>query len=217
MLSLKEKTQKILKEADIIVGGTRPWDIQVNDERFYRRVLFGGSIALGETYVNKWWDTESLDELFFRILRSQLHSKYKPIGQDLFHYLSNTIFNKQSPSRSFVVGERHYDIGNDLYKAMLDKRMVYTCGYWKDAKNLDQAQENKLDLVCRKIDLQKGQKVLDIGCGWGSFAKFAAEKYGAQVTGVTISKEQVSLAKETTKGLPVEILFQDYRGSAAAQ
>lgn len=89
--------------------------------------------------------------------------------------------------------------------------MVYTCGYWKNAKDLDEAQEAKLDLVCRKIGLASGQRVLDIGCGWGSFAKFAAENYGAQVVGITVSKEQVRLAQERCAGWPVEIRLQDYR------
>ena len=110
-----------------------------------------------------------------------------------------------------MVGKEHYDIGNDLYQLMLDKRMTYTCGYWKNAKNLEEAQEAKLDLICKKLGLKKGDKVLDIGCGWGSFAKYAAEKYGARVVGITVSKEQVELARKLCKGLPVEIRIQDYR------
>ena len=214
MAMFKERIQKDLAEIDIQINGTRPWDIQVHAERLYRQVILRGSIGLGEAYMDGWWDCAQLDEFFNRILRAQLHVKHKAIGQDAFHILSNILFNKQSPARSFVVGERHYDIGNDLYKAMLDKRMVYTCGYWggnPPAGGLDEAQEHKLDLVCRKLNLQKGQRVLDIGCGWGSFAKFAAERYGVHVTGLTISKEQAALAREMTKGLPVEILFQDYR------
>jgi cyclopropane-fatty-acyl-phospholipid synthase len=143
-------------------------------------------------------------------LRGRLQVKYKAPGQDFFHALSN-IFNKQTVEGALEVGERHYDIGNDLYRAMLDKRMVYSCGYWRHAENLDEAQEHKLDLICRKLKLKHGDKVLDIGCGWGSFAKYAAEKYGAHVTGVTISKEQVTLAKELCKSLPVDIQFLDYR------
>jgi len=153
--------------------------------------------------MDGWWDCPQLDQFFYRVLRSQLHVKYKAPGQDFFHLLSN-LFNRQSVERALVVGERHYDIGNDLYRAMLDKRMVYSCGYWRDAKNLDEAQEHKLDLICRKLRLKSGDKVLDIGCGWGSFAKYAAEKYGAHVTGITISKEQVKLATEMCKGLPVK-------------
>ena len=210
MSLFKKQIQKALASVDVIINGTRPWDIAVHDERFYRNIILRGSIGLGEAYMNGWWDCEDLPEFFYHVLRGGLHVKYKAPGQDLFHTLSN-IFNRQSVERALQVGERHYDIGNDLYRAMLDKRMTYTCGYWKDAKNLDEAQEHKLDLICRKLGLKAGDKVLDIGCGFGSFAKFAAEKYGANVTGITISKEQVALAKELCKGLPVDIQFLDYR------
>ncbi len=86
--------------------------------------------------------------------------------------------------------------------------MVYSCAYWKDAQNLDEAQEAKLDLICRKLNLKPGMKVLDIGCGWGSFAKYAAEKYKVQVVGITISQQQLKLAQQLCKGLPIELRFQ---------
>jgi cyclopropane-fatty-acyl-phospholipid synthase len=210
MSLFKKQIQKALTEVDVIVDGSRPWDIVVHDERLYREIILHGSIGLGEAYMNGWWDSDDLAGFFYRVLRGHLQVKYKAPGQDLFHALSN-IFNRQTVEKSLEVGERHYDIGNDLYKAMLDKRMVYSCGYWREAKNLDEAQENKLDLICRKLKLKAGDRILDIGCGWGSFAKFASEKYGAHVTGITISKEQVALAKELCKGLPVDIQFLDYR------
>ncbi|MDP3948527.1 MAG: cyclopropane fatty acyl phospholipid synthase [bacterium] len=210
MFSFKQKIEKILAGIDVSVGGSRDWDIQVHDERLYRRVIARGSIGLVEAYMDGWWDCKKLDEFFYRILRSRLHITNKIPGQDLFHLLSNVI-NRQTMKRSLKVGERHYDIGNDLYKVMLDKRMVYSCGYWNGAQTLDEAQENKLDLICRKINLKAGQKVLDIGCGWGSFASFAAEKYGVHVVGITISKEQAALGKKLTNGLPVDIKFLDYR------
>ena len=125
--------------------------------------------------------------------------------------LQSKLFNLQSKARAFKVGEHHYDLGNDLYEAMLDKRLNYTCGYWKNANTLDEAQEAKLELVCQKIGLQPGMRVLEFGCGWGSFAKYAAEKYGANVLGVTVSKEQVKLGMEMCEGLPVELRLQDYR------
>ena len=114
-------------------------------------------------------------------------------------------------SRAFHVAEQHFDVGNELYKAMLDERMIYTCGYWARANNLEQTQQHKLDLVCRKLDLRKGMKVLDIGCGWGGFAKFAAQQYGVEVVGITISQAQVDLATEYCRELPIEIRLQDYR------
>jgi cyclopropane-fatty-acyl-phospholipid synthase len=94
---------------------------------------------------------------------------------------------------------------------MLDKRMIYSCAFWKNASTLDEAQEAKLDMVCRKLELKPGMRVLDIGCGWGGMAQFAAKNYGVEVLGVTISKEQASLARERCQGMPIEIRLQDYR------
>jgi len=169
-----------------------------------------GSIGLGESYMDGWWESQQLDEFFNRLLKAEIDKKVRD-WKIILSVIFWRLFNFQSKSRAFQIGEKHYDAGNDLYQIMLDKRLVYTCAYWQDADNLDQAQENKLDLVCRKIGLKSGQKVLDIGCGWGSFAKFAAEKYQAEVMGITVSKEQKQLADKLCQGLPVEIRLQDYR------
>lgn len=209
----KAKVQGILARANVQIGGARPWDIVVHDERLYRRVLFGGSLAFGEAYMDGWWDAECLDEFFTRVIRNGLN-RYGGRSQEAWRTLLHRLINRQSLRRAFVVGERHYDIGNELYEAMLDTRLTYTCGYWSgvpQARDLDEAQVQKLDLICRKLNLRPGQRVLDIGCGWGSFAKFAAERYGVAVTGVTISQEQVALARKLCQGLPVEIILEDYR------
>ncbi len=203
--------QELLEEAGITCNGDKPFDILVDNENFYDRVLREGALALGESYMDKWWDCDALDEFFNKILRANLEEQVKKNWKLAWHLLKSRLFNLQSIRRSYQVGKQHYDIGNDVYQVMLDKRMVYTCGYWKDADNLDDAQEAKLDLVCRKINLQPGMKVLDLGCGFGSFVKFAAEKYGASVIGVTVSKEQVKLGREMCKGLPVDIRLDDYR------
>jgi cyclopropane-fatty-acyl-phospholipid synthase len=195
---------------DIQIDGTRPWDLQVHDERFYRRVLAEDALGLGESYVEGWWDVEELDVFFFRLLGIDL-SDVRVSWKRKWTLLKDRLFNRQSKTRAFEVGERHYDRGNDLFRVMLDRRMTYTCGYWKDADTLDEAQEAKLDLVCRKIGLQPGQTVLDIGCGWGGFMKYAAEHYGVSAVGVTISEEQATLGREICEGLPVEIRLQDYR------
>lgn len=211
----KDKFKKILKEilssAGIKINGRNPWDIKVRHEKFYQRVLVQGSLGLGESYMDKWWDCQKIDQLFERIFIFQLEDKIKKNWALIFELLIAKIFNRQSKKRAFQVGEKHYNLGNELYENMLDKRMVYTCAYWKEARNLDHAQENKLDLVCRKLGLREGMKILDIGCGWGSFAKYAAEKYKVEVVGVTVSEEQVKLGKKLCRGLPVEIRLQDYR------
>ncbi|KKR21996.1 MAG: Cyclopropane-fatty-acyl-phospholipid synthase [Parcubacteria group bacterium GW2011_GWE2_39_37] len=209
----KDFASNLLKAADIKINGSRPWDVKIYQDKLYNRILRQGSIGLGESYVDGWWEAERLDEFFHRALRAKLDRavKIKRDWKALLFIVGQVLINHQTKSGSQIVGEQHYDLGNDLFEAMLDKRMVYTCGYWKNADNLDQAQEDKLDLVCKKLQLKPGQSILDIGCGWGSFAKFAAERYGASVTGITISKEQVTLGNKLCAGLPVKIINQDYR------
>jgi cyclopropane-fatty-acyl-phospholipid synthase len=200
----------LLAEADVLIGGDRPWDLQVHDARFHARVLGQGSLGLGESYMEGWWDTASLDGLLFRLLAARLDERVHRAGE-VFDALRARLTNLQSPRRSREVGRRHYDLGNDLYRAMLGRRLVYSCGYWRGAKDLDAAQEAKLDLVCRKLRLQPGMRVLDIGCGWGEALKFAAERYGASGVGITISREQAEYATALCAGLPIEIRLQDYR------
>jgi cyclopropane-fatty-acyl-phospholipid synthase len=202
---------KELAQADVRVDGSRPSDLLVHDPAFYTRVLLDGVLGFGEAYMDGQWDCEVLDELTVKLIKSKLARKYRTSWGNMLHWLKARIQNLQSPFRAFQVGEQHYDIGNDLYQAMLDRRLVYTCAYWKEAKTLDDAQEAKLDLVCRKANLQPGMKVLDLGCGWGSFIKYAAEKYGVEATGLTVSKAQVELGKQLCDGLPVELRLADYR------
>ena len=212
MSSIKQKAQEIFNIADIKINGNRPWDIQVKNPKFYSKVLSGGSLALGESYMDGWWNSKALDEFFCRVFKTRLYEKVKGMKYFIPSLIKARIINLQRKSRAFNIGKTHYDKGNDLFMNMLDKRMNYSCGYWKPGvKNLNQAQIAKLDLICKKVGLKPGMKILDIGCGWGSFAKYAAEKYKVKVVGITISKEQVKLAKKLCKGLPVEIRLQDYR------
>lgn len=207
----KEFIERLLAKANITINGNRSQDISIYDERFYARVVAQWDLGFGESYMDGWWDSKKLDELIANIFRADLRNKFSINFYTVSNYLIALVSNKGLKNRAFEIGKRHYDIGNDLFSRMLDKRLVYTCGYWKNAKTLDEAQENKLDLVCRKLQLKPGQTILDIGCGWGSFAKFAAEKYKVKVVGVTVSEEQVKLANELCKNLPVEIRLQDYR------
>jgi len=203
--------RELLSTADVEVNGPDPWDIQVHDGRLYDRILSDASLGLGESYMDCWWDCPAIDEFICRVLKAHLDEKVMSNTRFLFQAVQARLFNRQSSARAYEVGVRHYDLGNDLYQAMLDKRLNYTCGYWKNAANLDEAQEAKLELVCKKINARPGMKILELGCGWGSFAKYAAEKYGVSVLGVTVSKEQVALGMELCKGLPVELRLQDYR------
>jgi len=208
---LENRALQILSSAGIEINGAHPWDIAVHNPHFYSRVLRQGAYGLGESYVDGWWDCAQLDEFFYRIFIAGL-GESSVRGWPAFWLLLKSVFsNPQTASRSARAVERHYDLGNELFQDMLDRRMVYTSGLWEGACTLDQAQEAKLDFVCRKLALDPGMKVLDIGCGWGSFAKFAAERYGVEVLGVTLSHRQVELGQKMCAGLPVELRLQDYR------
>ena len=176
--------------AGITIGGTEPGDIVVHDPRFYERLLRDASVGLGESYMDGWWETDALDVMIDKVMRANLKQKVTGSWRLRALTVKAVLFNLQSKARSGASVEAHYDIGNDLYTRMLDPRMVYTCAYWKNAKNLTEAQEHKLDLVARKVGLKPGMKVLDLGCGWGGMASWAAEKYGCTVTGLTLSKDR---------------------------
>ncbi|MBW8312369.1 MAG: cyclopropane fatty acyl phospholipid synthase [Rhizobium sp.] len=200
----------LLETADVRLDGGRPWDLRVHDARLPARLLAQGSLGLGEAYMDGWCDSADLDGLLWRLLRARLDER-RPGLADYWDGLKARLLNLQSARRSLEVGRRHYDLGNDLYAAMLGRRLVYSCGYWREARDLDAAQEAKLDLVCRKLGLRAGQRLLDVGCGWGETLKFAAERYGAAGVGITISREQADYARRLCAGLPVEIRLQDYR------
>lgn len=215
---MKRIIQDLLAEAGITIDGNQSWDITVRNDQFYRRILSNTDLAIGESYVDSWWDAVRLDEFFYHVFAADLEKKVLKHPKFWRSALRQTIFEKicglinyQTKEKATAVAERHYDIGNDLYKLMLDKRMVYTCAYWENAANLDEAQEKKLELTCQKLNLKPGMKILDIGCGWGSFMKYAVEHYGVSAVGLTISKEQVDLARSLCAGLPIEIRLQDYR------
>jgi cyclopropane-fatty-acyl-phospholipid synthase len=211
MRQSKNLAESLFGSAGIHIDGRQSWDMTVRDERIYDRIIRHGSLGLGEAYMEGWWDCEALDQFFYRILNADLPNRYTMSARSALAYIGAWLSNMQNPQRAKSNVSHHYDIGNDLYKAMLDRRMVYSCAYWDHANSLDEAQEAKLEMVCRKLDLQAGQRILDIGCGWGSFALYAAERYGVKVVGITLSEKQLQLGKELCAGLPVELRLQDYR------
>jgi cyclopropane-fatty-acyl-phospholipid synthase len=208
-----KEVAKIFALAGIEIGGRKPWDLQVYDERFYQRLLSDGSLASGESYMDGWWDAEALDELCTRVHGANLPDK---VGRWKTFWLAliSQVFNRQTKSKSTKVAQEHYDLGNDIYEAMLDQRMQYTCGYWKDAKTLDKAQENKLRLICRKIQLAPKMTVLDLGGGFGGLAHFMASEFGCHVVSYNISAEQVAYGREWCRDLPVRFEQKDYREAA---
>jgi cyclopropane-fatty-acyl-phospholipid synthase len=205
--------RELLTQAEIGINGNAPWDMRVLDNAVYRRILVQGSLGLGEAYMEGLWDAERLDEFFYRLLRCDINEKIG--GWQRWRLLPSVwrhlLLNPQSPARALQVGQQHYDIGNDLFKIMLDPTLSYSCGYWANAHNLNDAQRNKLDLICRKMALQPGERLLDIGCGWGGLVQHAATHYGVEALGITVSQQQLEFAQQRCAGLPVRIAFKDYR------
>ena len=218
MSYIKQKAVTLFAKADIKINGNRDWDIQVHDERFYSRLLFHGSIALGEAYVDGWWDCKDVEQFIYRVLHYRLvNSKTYELQHFGASFLKNTRFiwkkliNPQSIRRAAKDVRYHYNLGNDLFAATLDETMTYTCGYFKDTNDLKQAQIDKMKLVCQKLNLQKGMRVLDIGCGWGSLAKYMADNYEVTVVGLTLSEEQKTFADNQCTNSDVTIELCDYR------
>jgi cyclopropane-fatty-acyl-phospholipid synthase len=207
--------RELFASAGVGVEGQKPGDILVKNPAFYGRLLREASIGLGESYMDGWWECEELDLFIEKLLRIDIKKKIEGSLRLKLLTVQALLTNMQSRARAKIVAEKHYDLGNDLYEVMLDERMVYTCGYWKNAKTLGEAQEHKLDLICRKANIGPGMRVLDLGCGFGGFAVFAAEKYGCEVVGVTVSVEQQKWGSAVAKrkALPVDIRVQDYRGA----
>jgi len=206
----RKRVETLLDGTGVHIDGDLPSDLQVRDGRLYARAIAHGSLGLGEAYMDGWWEADNLDEFLYRLLRAHIDEQIGNL-EDTALYLRSTLLNLQRGRRAFEIGKAHYDLGNDLFRAMLGQRLVYSCGYWKNASNLDDAQLAKLDLICRKLGLQPGMRVLDIGCGWGETLKYAAERYGISGVGVTVSREQAQFATDLCAGLPIEIRVQDYR------
>ena len=206
-----EKISDLLSRADIRINGSRPWDIKVMNPLFFHRVLTQGSLGLGESYMDGWWDCAALDECICRILKQDLAHEVGWSLRALPHIAQTLLHNPQTLQGSKKVAEQHYDLGNDFYVGMLDPSMQYSCGYFKNTEDLAVAQRQKMDLLCKKLLLKKGGTLLDIGCGWGGLAKFAVEKYDVNVTGVNISEQQIAFARDLCRHIPVQILECDYR------
>lgn len=215
-MSARQKITDLLRHAQIDVGGSRPWDMQVHDPRLFDRILAHGSLGAGEAFMDGWWGAERLDELFNKLLRAQLDRHIRSpalLGQVILSRLGNL----QSRRRSTRVAVQHYDLSNRLYQAMLGPTMQYTCAYYgPDGAecSLDEAQRAKLSLIARKLHLEPGMRILELGGGFGELARYLAEEHGCAVVSYNISARQVEFARERCQGLPVEIRQQDYREAA---
>ena len=200
-----------MARAGVRIDGTEPWDIQVADQRFFRTVLTQGSLGLGEAYLRGWWTCKDLEELSYRMIRSRLYKTSLLLPQPIVANLLHATVNQQSKKKSLRVAVQHYSLGNDVFLDFLGRHHLYSCGYFKGTDDLDTAQRQKLEKVCALLDLRPGDRVLDVGGGWGEFARHAATERGCVVTSINIADEQIKFAKEYCKDTSVEIRLCDYR------
>ncbi len=201
----------LLAAAGVTIGGGRPWDLEVHDPRFYGRVIAEKNLGLGESYMDGWWDCPRLDEFFDHLLRSGIEGRVRGGFGLLLRSLPALVLNLQSRARARRVVDHHYELGNDLFLSFLDSYNQYSCAFFGDGDDLEQAQRRKLELICRKIGLKATDRLLDIGCGWGGFARYAAERRGCRVTAVNLSRGQLAHVREFCRGLPIEAVEADYR------
>lgn len=221
MKYIKDKlTRDILEPAGIKINGKEVWDPQIKNDKIFGRIAKQQSLGLGEAYMDGWWECNNLEEFFYRILSSSMNDKDnnldgRPKGffEGLIYRYMPLLVNQQTFKRSTKVAYEHYDVGNDVYDLMLGKDMQYTCAYWQESETLDEAQHNKLDLICRKLKLKPGMEVLELGGGFGGLARFMAKNYGCSVTVYNIAREQIKRAQELTAGLKVKIIESDYRNA----
>ncbi len=202
--------ESLLEGTGVRVDGDRPWDIRVNRDRLYRRTL-RGSLGIGESYIDGDWDCAALDQLFRRVLSANTQKNPLIRAARAWRGLQARVMNLQTRERSRAVAEEHYDIDHRMYALFLGPWNQYTCCFFDGTDDLGRAEVIKLELLCDKLELKAGDRLLDIGCGWGGFAKYAAETRGCEVTGISLSEEQIRYAAEYTRGLPVAIRRLDYR------
>ncbi|WP_028387732.1 cyclopropane fatty acyl phospholipid synthase [Legionella fairfieldensis] len=206
--------QRALSKAEVTLNGSKDHDIQLIDNRAIKRILLDGSLGLGETYMEGWWDCKRLDKLSYQLCTAALEKDVKFNFFHLLYKLSAKLFNQQSKKLSKEVAEKHYDLDNHLFALMLGETMAYSCGYWKNTQELNTAQRAKYELICKKLQLTSQDTLLDIGCGWGGLAAYAAEHYGCRVVGISIAEQQIAYAKEHHSHLPAQFFTADYRDSS---
>lgn len=209
--AMEMQWRSLLTQAGIGIDANNPWDMRVNNPDVYERIMTQRSLGLGESYMDGWWDCSALDEFFYRLFQVKIQDISIPKFALALQWLTALLHNRQNIRRASVVAEKHYDLDNELFSLMLDETLSYSCGYWRNAATLHEAQLAKLDLICQKLQLEPGMRVLDIGCGWGSLAWYASTYCGVSVDGITLSKEQQRYAQQRCEKLPVTISLQDYR------
>lgn len=211
-MNSKTLLASVLEKADIKLNGDRPWDVRVHNDALYGRVFRNGTLGIGEAYMEGWWDCDQLDVMFYKVISSHMSDRFSSTSLPAYILkIWQTLFNLQTKKRSFEVAEKHYNFDNTMFEHMLGPSMNYSCAYWRKADNLDEAQEAKMDLICRKLKLEPEMSVLDIGCGWGALARYMKDKYKARVSAISVSSEQIAYAREHDQDNGIKWILDDYR------
>ena len=210
-MSSKSLSLEILSKAGIPVNSHEPWSIHVYNEKLWDRVMSQHQLGMAEAYMDGWWECQEIDVMLTKLLSADVMSFLKLTPSVFAHAAKSTLLNRQTKKLAADNAKHHYNIGNDLYSRMLDSEMIYSCAYWKGAKTLAEAQFAKLDLICRKLELEPGMRVLDVGSGWGGFLRHAVTHYGVIATGISPADNQINLARQKSEGLGITFIQQDYR------
>ena len=201
----------LFERAGLQIGGSKANNVVVHDDRFFKEVLLKGSIGLGDSYVEGTWDASSVDDVVFALIKSGVYNSILSQIYDTVGSVARRIQNLQDRIGSYQVIDEHYDLDYNLFLAFLDRYNQYTCGYFERTDDLDQAQENKLELICNKLNLREGDKVLDIGGGWGGLALYMTERFDVDVSIITLSRQQANHARKMCEGRKVKVHVCDYR------
>ncbi|MGB4076280.1 MAG: cyclopropane fatty acyl phospholipid synthase [Minisyncoccia bacterium] len=214
--------QSLLDSQDIGVSldGNNSWDPRIRNERFYERVLREGRLGAAESYMDGRWECSNLPELFYRLLSSGFDQKLYELPALRFleslRRFGMGLWNRQTKERSLAVGEVHYD-DRVFQTAALGDRMVASCAYYdRGASTLDEAQDHKMALICEKLYLEDGHRLLDIGCGWGTLMHYAESTRALRAIGLTISRDQQEYARKRYPEKNLEFLLEDYRDFKAS-
>lgn len=204
--------RSILESAGIQANGTETWDPRINDQRFWNRVAMDGMLGLGDSYVDRWWDSDDIPEFFNRAIRGRLLVWTSRSHHAILKRIRDWAFNPQNPRRAVANVKAHYTERDELVLGMLGPWNAYSCAFFEDpehpAEGLAVAEARKLELICRKLSLNSSDRFLDIGCGWGSLLGYAQKHYGVKGDGITPAPNQAAFVSRTY-GLTV--YERDYR------
>jgi cyclopropane-fatty-acyl-phospholipid synthase len=200
-------------------GGDPRATIDIHRDEFFYRVLLGGEVGFGEAYVDGLWDSDDLVALLVLAIENRRTVAFDGRWLALPSRLRDLRIhrtNRNTPDRAKDNIHTHYDLGNEFFRLFLDETMTYSCAYFTSLDiSLGDAQREKYHRICLQADLSQDDHVLEIGCGWGGFAMYAAQQYGCRVTCLTISQEQLALTRESISeaGLAslIDVRFCDYR------